>query len=152
PTRKFIIADTPGHEQYTRNMATGASNAEAAVILVDARKGVLTQTRRHSYLCSLLGVRHLVLAVNKMDLLGYAEQNFRDIGKDHQQFAQGLGIPGVAAIPVSALRGDNVVVTSRNMPWYDGPSLLEHLETIEVEDHLRARPFRLPVQWVNRPN
>jgi bifunctional enzyme CysN/CysC len=150
--RKFIVADTPGHEQYTRNMATGASNADLAVILVDARKGVLTQTRRHSYIASLLGIRHVVLAVNKIDLAGFSERVFRDIVEDFTAFADGLGFAGVAPIPLSARFGDNVITRSPNTPWYDGPSLLGHLEAIDVSTALAEKPFRMPVQWVNRPN
>ena len=150
--RKFIVADTPGHEQYTRNMVTGASTADLAVILVDARQGVLTQTRRHSYLVSLLGVKQAVLAVNKMDLVGYDAACFDDIVAQYQAFAAGLGL-AVTAIPVSGLAGDNVVAASPNMPWYDGPNLLEHLETVPVDADAAARAaFRMPVQWVNRPD
>ena len=150
--RKFIVADTPGHEQYTRNMATGASTAELAVILVDARKGVLTQTRRHSYIVSLLGIRHLVLAVNKMDLVDYSKERFEEIAADYRHFAGELGFESVVAIPISALAGDNVFAPGAGTPWYQGPSLLEVLETIEVARDEQTRPFRLPVQWVNRPN
>jgi bifunctional enzyme CysN/CysC len=151
--RKFIVADTPGHEQYTRNMATGASTADAAVILVDARNGVLIQTRRHSYIVSLLGIRHLVVAINKMDLIGYSESTYRRIESDYRQFAKQIGLTNVRCIPVSALNGDNIVNTGPNMPWHDGPTLLEWLETVEVdEDRLVRLPFRFPVQWVNRPS
>jgi len=150
--RKFIVADTPGHEQYTRNMATGASNADLAVILIDARKGVLTQTRRHSYIASLLGIRHVVLAVNKIDLMGFSEQVFRDIVKDFTNFAGGLGFKSITPIPLSARFGDNVITRSANTPWYDGPALLSHLETVDISTALAEQPFRLPVQWVNRPN
>jgi|HigsolmetaAR202D_1030399.scaffolds.fasta_scaffold00100_34 sulfate adenylyltransferase, large subunit len=150
--RKFIVADTPGHEQYTRNMVTGASTADAAVILVDARKGVLTQTRRHSYIVSLLGIRHLVLAINKMDLVGYSEDIYRTIVQEYRDFAAQIGLTDVTPIPLSALRGDNVLEPSANMPWYRGPTLMQYLETVEIEDDLQHRPFRLPVQWVNRPN
>ncbi|MBO8085862.1 MAG: sulfate adenylyltransferase subunit CysN [Marichromatium sp.] len=150
--RKFIVADTPGHEQYTRNMATGASTAEAAVLLADARKGVLTQTRRHSYIVSLLGIRHLVLAVNKMDLVDWDRETFERISADYRAFAARLGIDAVTCIPVSALTGDNVTAASERMPWYDGPTLLGYLEGVDVERDLRAGPFRMPVQWVNRPN
>ncbi|KXX65152.1 sulfate adenylyltransferase subunit CysN [Marichromatium gracile] len=150
--RKFIVADTPGHEQYTRNMATGASTAEAAVLLADARKGVLTQTRRHSYIVSLLGIRHLVLAVNKMDLVDWDRETFERISADYRAFAARLGIDAVTCIPVSALTGDNVTTVSERMPWYDGPTLLGYLEGVDVERDLRAGPFRMPVQWVNRPN
>jgi bifunctional enzyme CysN/CysC len=151
--RKFIVADTPGHEQYTRNMITGASTAHLAVILVDARKGVLTQTRRHSYLVSLIGIRKVVLAVNKMDLVDYSEAVFRDITQQYVEFARSVGLEDVTAIPLSALRGDNVVVPSSRMPWYQGPSLMSILESVEPDDaRLSDLPLRLPVQWVNRPN
>jgi len=150
--RKFIVADTPGHEQYTRNMATGASTADLAVILIDARKGVLPQTRRHSYIVSLLGIRHVVLAVNKMDAVGYGREVFEAIVAEYRDFARKLGFEDVTAIPLSALRGDNVTESSANTPWYYGPSLMQHLETVEIEQDLRHRTFRLPVQWVNRPN
>jgi bifunctional enzyme CysN/CysC len=151
--RKFIVADTPGHEQYTRNMVTGASSADCAVLLVDARKGLLTQTRRHTYLVSLLGIRHVVLVVNKLDLVAYSEPGFRELAADYQMFARELGLEDVVCIPVSALRGDNVVERSKRTPWYDGPTLLEYLETVEIdEDRLRSGPLRFPVQWVNRPD
>ena len=150
--RKFIVADTPGHEQYTRNMVTGASTAELAVILIDARKGVLTQTRRHSYLVSLLGIRSIVLAVNKMDLVAYDEATFRAIERDYREFAGRIGLTGITAIPVSAVYGDNVVAVSSNMPWYRGPALLGQLERAEVNRVDPAQPFRMPVQWVNRPH
>ncbi len=155
--RKFIVADTPGHEQYTRNMATGASTAELAIILIDARKGVLTQTRRHSFIVSLLGIRHVVLAVNKMDLVNYSQDVFNTIVADYSKFAVGLGKDGqlpfeITPIPVSALAGDNIIEPSPNMDWYHGPALLEHLETVTVDDRTIGAPFRLPVQWVNRPN
>ena len=150
--RKFIVADTPGHEQYTRNMATGASTAQLAVILIDARKGVLTQTRRHSYLCALLGVRRFVLAINKMDLVGYAEARAQEIEAEYREFAALIGIGDISVIPLSAALGDNVVAASANMPWYAGPTLLDHLESVDVATEDLARPFRLPVQWVNRPN
>jgi bifunctional enzyme CysN/CysC len=150
--RKFVVADTPGHEQYTRNMATGASNAELAVILIDARKGILTQTRRHSYITSLFGIRHVVLAVNKMDLVGYDRNTFERIVADYQAFARQLGELDIVAIPMSALKGDNVTGPSTHMDWYQGPTLLEHLETVQVDSDLLAAPFRMPVQWVNRPN
>jgi bifunctional enzyme CysN/CysC len=150
--RKFIVADTPGHEQYTRNMATGASTADLAIILIDARKGVLTQTRRHSYLVSLVGITRVVLAVNKMDLVGYTADVFDRIERDYRQFAQQLGLTDITCIPVSAVHGDNIVEASSNTPWYTGPTLLSHLEDVEVESDLQRRPFRLPVQWVNRPN
>ena len=150
--RKFIVADTPGHEQYTRNMVTGASTAQVAVILVDARKGLLTQTRRHSYLVSLVGIRHIVLAINKMDLIDYDGQKFEAIRRDYEQFAVPLGFSSITAIPISALNGDNIIESSDNTPWYGGPPLLSFLETVQVEDDSRQQPFRLPVQWVNRPN
>ncbi len=150
--RKFIVADTPGHEQYTRNMVTGASTADLAVILIDARKGVLTQTRRHSYLVSLLGIRKVVLAVNKMDLVGFDQARFDEIVADYRAFAAQIGITDFLAIPISGLKGDNITAKSAATPWYSGPSLMEHLETVEVEDRLESQPFRMPVQWVNRPN
>ena len=150
--RNFIVADTPGHEQYTRNMVTGASTADAAVILVDARKGVLTQTRRHSYLVSLLGIRRVALAVNKLDLVGYSEETFAAIERDYRAFAAQIGIPEVACIPLSALRGDNVTAPSAKTPWYRGPTLMGYLETVAIDDVTHERPFRMPVQWVNRPN
>jgi bifunctional enzyme CysN/CysC len=151
--RKFIVADTPGHEQYTRNMVTGASTADAAVILIDARKGVLTQTRRHSFLVHLLGIRHVVLAVNKMDLVGYDRTVFDRIVADYGAFAATAGIQSFSAIPVSGLEGDNVTHHSSAMAWYDGPSLIEHLETIPAAAREPAdEPFRMAVQWVNRPN
>ena len=151
--RKFIVADTPGHEQYTRNMVTGASIADLAVILIDARKGVLTQTRRHSFLVHLLGIRNLVLAVNKMDLVGYDQSVFDRIVDDYRAFADEAGIAGFTAIPLSGLTGDNVTRGSEAMPWYQGPALLEHLETVPVAARaVEAEPFRMAVQWVNRPN
>ena len=151
--RKFIVADTPGHEQYTRNMVTGASTADLAVILIDARKGVLTQTRRHSYLAHLLGIRHLVLAVNKMDLVEYSQERFDEIVADYRAFANSIGIEDFLAIPISGLAGDNIAGPSENTPWYDGPVLIHHLETVEVNvEHALEAPFRMPVQWVNRPN
>ncbi|QMW22509.1 sulfate adenylyltransferase subunit CysN [Sandaracinobacteroides saxicola] len=151
--RKFIVADTPGHEQYTRNMVTGASTADLAVILVDARKGVLTQTRRHSFLVQLLGIRHVVLAVNKMDLVGYDQAVFERIVADYRAFADSLGMAAFTAIPMSGVHGDNIVAASAAMPWYRGPSLIGHLEAVEVDaDRDAAGPFRLPVQWVNRPD
>jgi bifunctional enzyme CysN/CysC len=151
--RKYIVADTPGHEQYTRNMVTGASTADVAVILIDARKGVLTQTRRHTYLVQLLGIRKLVLAVNKMDLVGYAQSTFDKIVADYQGFANRLGLEDVAAVPVSALQGDNIIAPSPRMRWYRGPTLMGYLETVEVDTTHRDRgPLRFPVQWVNRPN
>src|SRR5512138_2585298 len=150
--RKFIVADTPGHEQYTRNMVTGASTADVAVILVDARKGVLTQTRRHSYIVSLLGIRHIVLAINKMDLVEYSQKTFDAIVAAYREFAQQIGLTNIVAVPLSALRGDNMLERSARTPWYDGPTLLDYLESVEIEDDLQTKPFRLPVQWVNRPN
>jgi bifunctional enzyme CysN/CysC len=150
--RKFIVADTPGHEQYTRNMVTGASTADAAVILIDARTGVLTQTRRHSYLVSLLGIRHVALAINKMDLVDYAESVFERIVADYRAFADKIGLRSVTPIPISALRGDGINTPSPRMPWHRGRTLLDWLETVEVEDLRQAQPFRLAVQWVNRPN
>jgi bifunctional enzyme CysN/CysC len=149
--RKFIVADTPGHEQYTRNMVTGASTADLAVILIDARQGVLTQTRRHSFLVSLLGIRHVVLAVNKLDLVGYSQDIFDSIDLEYRRFATELGIKDVTSIPMSALKGDNVTEPSPSIGWYTGPTLMEHLETIEVDEDA-VGPFRFPVQWVNRPN
>ena len=151
--RKFIVADTPGHEQYTRNMATGASTAELAIILIDARKGVLTQTRRHSFICKLLGIRHLVLCINKMDLVNFSRETFMTIEADYRKFAQELGITSnITVIPVSALMGDNMIERSANMQWYQGPTLMGHLETVPVGDDARDKPFRMPVQWVNRPD
>jgi bifunctional enzyme CysN/CysC len=151
--RHFIVADTPGHEQYTRNMVTGASTADCAVILLDARKGVLTQTRRHSWLVALLGIRHVVLAVNKMDLVGFAEPRFREIEAEYARVAEQIGLPDVQCIPVSALDGDNVVERSGSTPWYDGPTLLGYLEDVEVDlERLEAAPFRMAVQLVSRPS
>ena len=150
--RKFIVADTPGHEQYTRNMATGASNSDLAVILVDARKGILIQTRRHAYICSLLGIRHIVLAVNKIDLVDYSQTVFDQIVADFSTFAEKLGFTSQVAIPLSARYGVNVMAKSPQTPWYDGPSLLTHLESVDVDTEGAAGPFRMPVQWVNRPN
>jgi bifunctional enzyme CysN/CysC len=155
PRRKFIVADTPGHEQYTRNMVTGASTASLAVILVDARKGVLVQTRRHSLLCGLMGVRHVVLAVNKMDLVDYAQAVFNRIDESYRAFAQSIGLHEVTALPLSAVQGDNVTRPSERMPWYRGPTLLDHLERVDVhtaQADARQSPLRLPVQWVNRPH
>jgi bifunctional enzyme CysN/CysC len=149
--RKFIVADCPGHEQYTRNMATGASTADLAVVLVDARKGLLTQTRRHSYICALLGIRHVLLAVNKMDLVGYGETVFTGIADGYRALAAELGIPQVQCVPVSALNGDNVTRVSEQMPWYRGPSVLEHLESVELAADA-STALRLPVQWVCRPD
>ena len=151
--RKFIVADTPGHEQYTRNMVTGASTADLAVILIDARKGVLTQTRRHSYLAHLLGIRNIVLAVNKMDLVGYDAARYDEIVADYKSFAEGIGVKSFTAIPISGFKGDNIASLSPNTPWYDGVTLIDHLETVELDVLAdQAKPFRLPVQWVNRPN
>ncbi|MBY0344103.1 MAG: sulfate adenylyltransferase subunit CysN [Sphingomonadales bacterium] len=151
--RKFIVADTPGHEQYTRNMVTGASTADLAVILIDARKGVLQQTRRHSYLVHLLGIRHVVLAVNKMDLVGYDQATFDAILADYGAFAASIGITDFTAIPISGFKGDNITSLSANTPWYQGPALIEHLENVEVDAAAaQGAPFRMPVQWVNRPN
>jgi bifunctional enzyme CysN/CysC len=150
--RKFIVADTPGHEQYTRNMVTGASTADLAVILIDARKGVLTQTRRHSFLVQLLGITRVVLAVNKMDLVGYARPTFESIVADYRAFAARIGLTDITPIPLSAVHGDNVIARGPNMPWYAGPALMQHLETVEVDSALAGRPFRMPVQWVNRPH
>ena len=150
--RSFIVADTPGHEQYTRNMATGASNADLAVILIDARKGMLTQTRRHSTICSLLGVRHVVLAVNKIDLMDFDQAVFDRIVADYRAFAADLNFAEITAIPMSARHGDNVTIRSAKTPWYLGPTLIEHLETVDVESDTAEKPFRFPVQWVNRPN
>jgi len=152
--RKFIVADTPGHEQYTRNMITGASSADLAVILIDARKGVLTQTRRHSYLVSLVGIKHVVLAINKLDLVGYSENIFNEIDREYRAFIERLNgsIGQVTSIPLSALRGDNIAEASANTPWYTGPSLLEFLENVHVNSTSTKTPLRMPVQWVNRPN
>jgi bifunctional enzyme CysN/CysC len=150
--RKFIVADTPGHEQYTRNMATGASNSELAVILVDARKGILVQTRRHAFIASLLGIRHVVLAVNKIDLIGYSREIFETIRDEFQAFAGKLDFASLVPIPISARFGDNVIAKSARMDWYKGPSLLSHLEAVDVDTHSSSDVFRMPVQWVNRPN
>jgi bifunctional enzyme CysN/CysC len=150
--RKFIVADTPGHEQYTRNMITGASTADLAILLIDARRGVLTQTRRHSYLASLIGIRTVVLAINKMDLVNYSREVYDRILGDYISFARGLDLPNIQPIPLSALAGDNVTEKSGNMPWYNGPDLMSYLETVEIATRPIDAPFRLPVQWVNRPN
>jgi bifunctional enzyme CysN/CysC len=150
--RKFIVADTPGHEQYTRNMATGASTSDLAIVLVDARQGVLRQTRRHSIIASLLGIRHVVLAVNKIDLVGFDQAVFERIVREYQAFAAELGFKTLTAVPLSARYGDNVMARSQNTPWYTGPSLVEHLETVSVDDAGAGKPFRFPVQYVNRPN
>ncbi len=149
--RKFIVADTPGHEQYTRNMVTGASTADAAVLLVDARKGVLQQTRRHAFLAHLLGIRHVILAVNKMDLVDYAADVFAEIEADFRGFAAALEFENIAAIPLSGFKGDNVVNASPAMPWYEGPTLVAHLEALPLAGD-QTGPFHMPVQWVNRPN
>jgi bifunctional enzyme CysN/CysC len=151
--RKFIVADTPGHEQYTRNMITGASTADVAVILVDARKGVLTQTRRHSYLARLIGIRKVVLAINKMDLVDYSQKVFDQIDEEYRAFARQIGLADITSIPLSGLKGDNMLVASEKTPWYHGPTLMGFLETCEVDDtRLQKEAFRMPVQWVNRPN
>jgi bifunctional enzyme CysN/CysC len=151
--RKFIVADTPGHEQYTRNMVTGASTADLAVILIDARKGVLTQTRRHSFLAHLIGIKHIVLAVNKMDLVGYDKAIFDRITLAYRAFASEIGITNFTAIPISGFKGDNITALSDNTPWFKGPALIEHLENVEIGAAAdEVKPFRLPVQWVNRPN
>ncbi|MDZ7908609.1 MAG: sulfate adenylyltransferase subunit CysN [Gemmobacter sp.] len=151
--RKFIVADTPGHEQYTRNMVTGASTADLAVILIDARQGVLTQTRRHSYLVQLLGIKNVVLAINKMDLVGYSQERFYEIVKEYSHFAQQIGMTSFLPIPISGLKGENIAMKSTQMPWYRGPTLLQHLEEAPVNDaRMLDQPFRMAVQWVNRPN
>src|SRR3954466_703675 len=152
PERKFIVADTPGHEQYTRNMVTGASTADLAVLLIDARKGLLAQTRRHSLICSLLGIRHIVLAVNKLDLLQFDQTVFDRIAEEYRRFAADLDFASLTVIPISARHGDNVIERSPRTPWYAGPSLLAHLETVNVAADAGEHPFRFPVQWVNRPN
>jgi bifunctional enzyme CysN/CysC len=151
--RKFIVADCPGHEQYTRNMFTGASTADLAVILIDARKGVLVQTRRHSYLCNLIGIRNIVLAVNKMDLIDYDQAKYEAIVADYAAFAAEIGIKSFTAMPISGFKGDNITANSANTPWYSGLPLMAHLETVALDNSTdQAKPFRLPVQWVNRPN
>ena len=150
--RSFVVADTPGHEQYTRNMATGASNADLAILLVDARKGLLTQTFRHACIVSLLGIKHVVLAVNKIDLMGYEQAVFNKIVAEFQKFSASLGFAGVEPIPISARHGDNISGVSAHTPWYHGPSLMQHLEQIDVSDQRADMPLRFPVQWVNRPN
>jgi bifunctional enzyme CysN/CysC len=152
PKRSFIVADTPGHEQYTRNMATGASNADLAVLLIDARKGVSVQTRRHSLICSLLGIRHIVVVLNKIDLVDYHKETFDRIVGDYTTFGAQLGFISIVPIPISARFGDNVAERSGNTPWYHGPSLIEHLESIDIDTETKDLPFRFPVQWVNRPN
>ncbi len=150
--RKFIVADTPGHEQYTRNMVTGASTADLAIILIDARKGVLVQTRRHSYLVSLIGIKKVVLAINKMDLVDYSKDVFERIVEEYKAFAARIGLTDIVAIPISGLKGDNIATASEHTPWYHGPILMAYLETVEIEEDAQSRPFRFPVQWVNRPN
>jgi bifunctional enzyme CysN/CysC len=150
--RKFIVADTPGHEQYTRNMATGASTADLAIILIDARRGVLTQTRRHTFICTLLGIKHLVIAVNKMDLVNFDKQVFARIEEDYRNFAKSLGAGDITVIPVSALQGDNIIARSDRMPWYRGATLMAHLETVTINVDHSSKPFRMPVQWVSRPD
>ena len=150
--RSFIVADTPGHEQFTRNMATGASTAELAIMLIDARKGVLVQTRRHSMICALLGIRRVIVAVNKIDLVNFSEKIFNRIVTDYQAFATELGFASIVSIPISARFGDNITVPSSNTPWYRGPSLLQYLESVDIGSENLAKPFRFPVQWVNRPN
>lgn len=151
--RKYIVADTPGHEEYTRNMATGASTADVAIILVDASQGVLTQTRRHSFIVSMVGVKKIILAINKLDLVDYSEATYKQITEDYLEFASdALALEEITSIPISALKGDNIVGSSKNTPWYSGPSIMEYLETVEVAAPAQERPFRLPVQWVNRPN
>src|SRR6476660_5875350 len=150
--RKFIIADTPGHEQYTRNMATGASTCQLAIILIDARHGVVSQTRRHSFIVSLLGIKHVIVAVNKMDLVGYAQEAFEKIKDDYTGFVAKLDIRDITFIPMSALRGDNVVSRSDAMPWYSGPPLLDHLETVHIASDRNLTDLRFPVQYVIRPN
>jgi len=150
--RRFLVADTPGHEQYTRNMATGASTAELAILLIDARKGLLAQTRRHSHIVALLGIRNIVVAVNKMDAIAWDRAHFAQIKDEYLAFAAGIGLANVLCIPMCALHGDNVTRRSAAMPWYEGPTLLEHLETVEVSSGVANQPFRMPVQWVNRPD
>lgn len=151
--RKFIVADTPGHEQYTRNMVTGASTADVAIILIDGRKGVLTQTRRHSYLASLIGIRHIVVAINKLDMVDYSQEIYNKIDEEYRAFAAQIGLQNIVTIPMSALKGDNITERSKNTPWYQGSTLMGHLEAVEIEDATQqSGPFRMPVQWVNRPN
>ncbi|WP_407180948.1 sulfate adenylyltransferase subunit CysN [Bradyrhizobium sp. STM 3562] len=152
PRRSFMVADTPGHEQYTRNMATGASNAQLAIILIDARKGVLVQTKRHSFICSLLGIRHVVLAVNKIDLVDYRKEVFDRIVGDYVAFASTLGFTSIVPVPISARYGDNIIDRSGNTEWYHGPCLLDYLESVDIQSEVAGLPFRFPVQWVNRPN
>ena len=150
--RKFIVADTPGHEQYTRNMATGASTADVAILMIDARKGILTQTRRHSFIVSLLGLKHVVLAVNKLDIVNYDRAVYDQIVEDYRTFAADLGFDSITPIPMSALKGDNITEKSGETPWYNGPTLMAYLESVQVGDAYREKPFRMPVQWVNRPD
>ena len=150
--RKFIVADTPGHEQYTRNMVTGASTADVAIILIDASQGVLTQTRRHSFIASLLGIEHVVLAVNKMDLVDYSSERFEEICAEYDSLREHFSFKSVTPIPLSALKGDNVIQRSTEMNWFQGPTLLGFLETVEIRARLSQHDFRFPVQWVNRPN
>ncbi|EAR60511.1 sulfate adenylyltransferase subunit CysN [Neptuniibacter caesariensis] len=150
--RKFIVADTPGHEQYTRNMVTGASTADVAVILIDARQGVLTQTRRHSMICSVLGIKHVVLAINKMDIVGYSQKTYEKVEADYRNFANELDFDSITPIPMSALKGDNVVERSKHTEWFHGPTLAGYLETVDTRSSESEQPFRMPVQWVNRPN
>ena len=150
--RRYIVADTPGHEQYTRNMATGASTADLAVILIDARKGVLTQTRRHSRIAAMMGIRQLVLAINKMDLVGFDEQVFTEIERDYRRFTEGFAFHAVQAIPLSGLEGDNVLFRSPRTPWYSGPTLMDYLECVDLSSERSCSAFRMPLQWINRPN
>ena len=152
--RKFIVADTPGHEQYTRNMVTGASTADAAIILIDARKGLLTQTKRHSYICRLLGINHTIVTVNKMDLVQYGETRFNEITNEFEEFSKVIDLNNISFVPISGIKGDNIVTSSKKMPWYEGPSLIKLLENLEFENDrsTHSQPFRMPVQWVNRPN
>ena len=151
--RKYIVADTPGHEEYTRNMATGASTADIAIILVDAEQGVLTQTRRHSFIVSMVGVKKVLLAINKLDLVDYSEEVYNNIVSEYQEFANNaLNIDSITPIPISALMGDNVVHKSQNTPWYNGQTIMQYLETVEVHDQKISQSFRMPIQWVNRPN
>jgi sulfate adenylyltransferase large subunit len=150
--RTFIVADTPGHEQYTRNMATGASTADVAILLIDARKGLTRQTRRHALLVSMLGIRHVALAINKMDLVNWSQERYQQIVREFETFSVDLGFDLISPIPLSALHGDNVVAPSSQAPWYRGPTLLSYLETVEIEQAAEEKPFRMPVQWVNRPN
>ena len=151
--KKFIVADTPGHEQYTRNMVTGASTADAAIILIDARKGLLTQTKRHSYICQLLGINHTIVTVNKMDLVQYGESRFKEIINEFEEFSKVIDLHNISFVPISGIKGDNIVTPSKTMAWYEGPSLIKLLENLEIEtDRNHSEPFRMPVQWVNRPN